>query len=366
LGIVKSPFGNKKMGEACDSLFLRTVNTGFDLFAQKPASWLHKNVRDGNMCKIIGLIAAAFFITGGTVQAQPAQPEKIIIDTDIGDDIDDAFAIALALSSPKMQVLGVSAAFGDTPTRAKLLDRMLNELGRGDIPVAMGAPSNVNLAGFTQRRYALEGSFVRATHPNSVDFVLEQARKYPGQVTLVAIGPLPNIGAMIDKDPAAFRMLKRVVIMGGSIRTMTDPYGVAAPIAPHPEWNIKNDIASAQKLFAAGLPLSVMPLDSTANLKLHEVARTALFARGRTGTNILAGLYYEWSAATRAATPTLYDPMTIASLLEPSLCPLTAMHIRLDDAGNTLEEPGAANAQVCLHSDAEAFLRFYVKRVAGH
>ncbi len=262
-------------------------------------------------------------------------------------------------------MLGVSASFGDTVTRAKMLDRMLGELGRGDIPVAMGAPAAVNLGAFTQRRYAEGGAFARATHPASVDFVLDQARKFPGQVTLVAIGPLPNIGAMIDKDPAAFRKLKRVVIMGGNIGALADPYGVAAPIAPHPEWNIKNDIASAQKLFTAGVPLIVMPLDSTANLKLHEVARTALFAHGTMLTNILAGLYYEWSAATRAATPTLYDPMALASLLDPSLCPLTPMHIRVDDAGNTLAEPGPPNAQVCLHSDADAFLRFYVKRVAG-
>ncbi|HEY1877029.1 MAG TPA: nucleoside hydrolase, partial [Rhizomicrobium sp.] len=214
-------------------------------------------------------------VLGTGVQAQPTR-EKIIIDTDIGDDIDDAFAVALALSSPELDVLGFSAAFGDTTTRAKMLDRMLGELGHGDIPVAMGTPVDVNRNAFTQRRYAEGGQFARASHPNSVDFVLGQARKNPGQITLVAIGPLPNVGAMIDKDPAAFRLLKRVVIMGGSIRTMEDPYGVAPPIAPHPEWNIKNDIASAKKLFQSGVPLYVMPLDSTANLKLYEVARTAL------------------------------------------------------------------------------------------
>ena len=317
------------------------------------------------MRKTIGIVAAAFLIACGAAQAQPPR-EKIIIDSDIGDDIDDAFALGLALSSPEFDIVGVSASFGDTPTRAKMLDRMLGELGRGDIPVAMGAPANVNLTAFTQRRYAEGGAFARASHPSAVDFVLDQARKYPGEITLVAIGPLPNIGAMIDKDPAAFRKLKRVVIMGGNIRTMTDPYGVAAPIAPHPEWNIKNDIASAQKLFTVGVPLTVMPLDSTANLKFHEVARTALFAHGTMLTNILAGLYYEWSAATRSPTPILYDPMTLASMLEPSLCPLTPMHITVDEAGNTRETPGAPNAQVCLHSDADAFLRFYVKKVAGH
>jgi len=154
--------------------------------------------------------------------------------------------------------------------------------------------------------------------------------------------------------------------MGGSIRTMIDPYGVAEPIAPHPEWNTKNDIASTRKLLDSGVPVSVLPLDSTANLKMHEVARTALFAHGSMLTNILAGLYYEWSAATRSPTPTLFDPMTLASMLEPSLCPMTPMHLTVDEAGNTKETPGAPNAQVCLHSDADAFLHFYVKRVAGH
>ena len=314
---------------------------------------------------IIGMAVAAFLIAGSAVQAQPKQ-EKIIIDSDIGDDIDDAFAVALALSSPEFDVLGFSAAFGDTPARAKMFDRMLGELGHSDIPVAMGAPADVNRNAFTQRAYAEGGAFARASHPGSVDFVLGQARKYPGQVTLVAIGPLPNVGAMIDKDPAGFRLLKRVVIMGGSIRTLEDPYGVTPPIAPHPEWNIKNDIAGAKKLFQSGVPLSVMPLDSTANLKLHEVARTAIFSHGSMMTNILAGLYYEWSAATRAVTPTLYDPMTLASMLDPSLCPTTRMHISVDDAGNTKETPGAPNADVCLHSDDDAFLHFYVKRVTGH
>jgi len=314
------------------------------------------------MRKIIGAIVAALILAGGAAQAR----EKIIIDSDIGDDIDDAFALGLALSSPEFEILGVSASFGDTPTRAKMFDRMLGELGRSDIPVAMGTPANVNLAAFTQRRYAEGGQFARATHPHAVDFILDQARKYPGEITLVAVGPLPNVGAMIDKDAASFRKLKRVVIMGGNVRPLLDPYGVAAPIAPHPEWNIKNDITSAQKLFNSGVPLMVMPLDSTANLKMNEVARTALFAHGSMLTNILAGLYYEWSAATRSPTPIQYDPMTLAALLEPSLCPLTPMHLTVDDAGNTKETPGASNAQVCLHSEADAFFHFYVKKLTAH
>lgn len=308
--------------------------------------------------------ALAALAIATAAMAQPAR-EKIIIDTDVGDDIDDAFALGLALSSPEFEIIGLSASFGDTATRARMLDRMLAELGRSDIPVVMGTPVDVNRNAFTQRRYAEGGAVAARPHGSSVDFVLEQARKFPGQVTLVAVGPLPNVGAMIDRDIASFRKLKRVVIMGGNIRAQIDPYGRAAPIAPHPEWNIKNDIRSAQKLFGAGVPLVVMPLDSTANLKMHEVARSALFSNGSTLTNILAGLYYQRSVATRSPTPIQYDPMTLASMLEPSLCPLTPMHITVDDAGNTIETPGTPNAQVCLHSDADAFLQFYVRRVTA-
>src|SRR5437899_8047124 len=84
---------------------------------------------------------------------QTTSPEKIIIDTDIGDDIDDAFAVALALRSPELQILGITTTFGDTETRAKLLDRFLAEVGRPDIPVAAGAPTPPK-GTFTQRPYA--------------------------------------------------------------------------------------------------------------------------------------------------------------------------------------------------------------------
>jgi quinoprotein glucose dehydrogenase len=285
-------------------------------------------------------------------------PEKIIIDTDIGDDIDDAFALALALRSPEVQILGVTTTFGDTETRAKLADRLLGEAGRHNIPVAAGAPTPVKST-FTQRAYAEGGHFARASHPAAVDFVREQIRRYPGEVTLVAIGPLMNVGALIQKDPETFRKLRRVVMMGGSIeRGYGDPYG--APTAPQPEWNILNDVSSAQKLFAAGVPIYVMPLDST-QLKMDEVKRAFLFRQGTPLTDALTLLYHEWGQET----PTLFDPMTIAYIVKPELCPVQPMHIRVDEKGLTRPEPGAPNAEVCLHSDPEAFFRFYLGRVAA-
>jgi inosine-uridine nucleoside N-ribohydrolase len=284
-------------------------------------------------------------------------PEKIIIDTDIGDDVDDAFALALAVRSPELQILGVLTTFGDTETRAKVTDRFLREVGRAEIPVLAGKPTTSKMP-MSQRRYA-ENHFAKSSHGEAVEFLLEQIRKYPAEITLVAIGPLMNEGAAIDKDPVTFRKLKRVVLMGGSIRKGYGDLGYTPPVPPMPEWNILNDVASAQKLFAAGVPLFVMPLDST-QLKMDEVKRAFLFSQGTAVTDQLTILYQLWGQET----PTLFDPMTVAFVLKPELCPVQGMHIRVDEKGYTREEPGAANAEVCLDSNAEDFFRFYLKRVA--
>ena len=300
-----------------------------------------------------------FVLCVGSVWAQGAR-EKIIIDTDIGDDVDDAFALALAVKSPELEILGVTTTFGDTETRARITDRLLGELGRGDIPVLAGKATATKNP-MSQRRYAEGGKFAKAAHGDAVEFLLEQIRKYPGEIILIAIGPLMNVGAAIEKDAATFRKLKRVVLMGGSVRRGYGDLGYTTAVPPMPEWNILNDVGSAQKLFAAGVPLFVMPLDST-QLKLDEVKRAFLFSQGTAVTDQLAVLYHLWGQET----PTLFDPMTIAFVLKPELCPVTGLHIRVDEKGFTREEAGAINAQVCLDSNAEDFFRFYLRRVAGN
>lgn len=285
--------------------------------------------------------------------------EKIIIDTDIGDDVDDAFAVALALRSPELQILGITTTFGDTQTRAKLADRLLGETGHPDIPVAVGTPTKVNNT-FTQRAYAEGGHFARASHPKAVEFILDQIRRNPGQITLIAIGPLVNVGQLIDQDAKTFSKLRRVVLMGGSIARRYGDLGYAPDRGPEAEWNIKNDIPAAQKLFASGVPIYMMPLDST-QLKLDEVKRDILFQAGTPLTDALTLLYHEWGQQT----PTLFDVMTIAYILNPKLCPTKPLHISIDEQGFTRVAPGTPNAEVCLDSDPEAFFRFYIPRVSG-
>ena len=306
----------------------------------------------------VWLLLVCSFLCLGSVAGWAQAREKIIIDTDIGDDVDDAFALALAVKSPEFEILGVTTTFGETELRAKLVDRFLGEVGRADIPVTAGKPTAATA--MSQRRYADGGHFAKSSHGDAADFLLDWIRKHPGEITLIAIGPLMNVGAAIDRDAATFRKLKRVVIMGGSIRKGYGDYGYNEHVPPSPEWNILNDVPSAQKLFDSGVPLFVMPLDST-QLKLDEVKRAFLFTRGTALTDQLAILYHLWTQET----PTLFDPMAVAFALKPELCPVTALHIRVDSKGFTREEPGTPNAQVCLQSNPEVFFQFYLRRVGG-
>src|SRR5580698_8605997 len=129
------------------------------------------------VARMCWILFAALLLVSGAGWAQTAA-EKIIIDTDIGDDVDDAFALALAVRSPELEVLGVSTTFGDTEARAKIVDRFLGEVGRGEVPVLAGKAAATKNP-MSQRRYG-ESRFAKNSHGDAVEFLLEQIRKYPG------------------------------------------------------------------------------------------------------------------------------------------------------------------------------------------
>ncbi|HSC44196.1 MAG TPA: nucleoside hydrolase [Candidatus Acidoferrum sp.] len=309
-------------------------------------------------------ILAGIFPAPAAAQPGPAAPPsaKIILDTDIGDDIDDAFALALALRSPEVELVGITTAWGDTLLRARLVQRFLKESGADPVPVLAG-PRTKSTTGFSQSAWAEQES-ASTTQPGAVEFLLSQAAKSPGQITLVAIGPLTNIGAAIDNDPAAFRKFKRVVLMGGSIRRGYGDLGYSRDRGPEPEYNIYSDVPAAQKLFASGIPIFLMPLDST-QLLLDENKRTLLYATGSPMTNSLAALYFQWVKQTRTPTATLFDAMAVAYAVDPKLCPVKPFHITVDEKGMTRPAAGKPNVSACLNSDSEQFFHFLLPRLMG-
>ncbi|HSY71188.1 MAG TPA: nucleoside hydrolase [Alloacidobacterium sp.] len=302
-----------------------------------------------------------WFLSTGAARAlaQPSARQKVIIDTDIGDDIDDAFAVGLALSSPELKILGITSAWGDTELRSRMVDRLLCETGRSDIPVKTGIKT-ASKATFSQEAWARAGKL--RSHGDAVGFLLEQIRKNPGEITLIAIAPLTNIGAAVDRDPGTFKKLKRVVLMGGSVRRGYDEFGLAVARPPEAEYNMAMDPAAAQKLFGSGVPVYMMPLDST-QLKLDEVRRAMLSTVSTPLTDSLQVLTAEWQRMTHQTTPTMFDVVAVAYAVNPELCPATPLHIEVDDAGNTRERPGDANVHVCLNSDSDRFFQFLMPRL---
>lgn len=289
-------------------------------------------------------------------QKRPIQP--VIIDTDIGDDIDDAFALAYALNTPSFRILGVTTTFGDTELRAHIVTHLLDDARRTGIPVAAGTPTPPK-ATDSQADYGHADKHPDAPQ-TAVDFLLQQARTSPGHVTLITIGPLMNIGAAIDRDPAAFRKLKRVVVMGGSIaRSYKKPDG-SSTTTPSAEWNILNDPASARKLLNSGVPIYLMPLDSTQILFTPEL-QAQILGQPNKLLQALAELARE--AHRRII---LYDPATVAFADNPSFCPTQPMHIEVDDKGYTRQTPGKPNANVCVKSDEAAFLKLLTDRLTTH
>jgi purine nucleosidase len=326
-----------------------------------------RQTRATSAAVMVALALMAACGSGGRRLAAQSTPEsgvqKIILDSDIGDDIDDAFALALAETSPKLQLLGVTTAWGNTALRAQLTARFLRETGHGDIPVYAGPATRASSA-FTQAKWAEAGPKPANGWPDAVDFILDTIRRYPGQITLVSIAPFTNVGAVIERDPATFRKLKRVIIMGGSLRRGYGDLGYLPDHGPEPEYNIMMDIPAAQKLFTSGVPLYVMPLDST-QLKLDEVLRGILFSQDTRVTDALVSLYEEWAASTQNPTPTLFDAMAVAAAIDPSLCPTEPMHVEVDSKGFTRETSGPPNANVCLASDSDRFFHFYIPAVLG-
>ena len=204
----------------------------------------------------------------------PAAP--VIFDTDIGTDIDDAYALAALLQRADLEVLGVTTVSSDAVARARLAAKLLHVAGGKwtQMPVYAGISTPTQYmkqvewaAGFTARR--------ACTTSGGVEFMRREINARPGEITLIAVGELTNIAALLESEPGIGRKIRAIALMGGSVYR-----GYAPGSKPEPEWNIKSNAKAAQVVFSPGVPLLVAPLDSTADLKLTPEMRVQIFTRG--------------------------------------------------------------------------------------
>ena len=252
--------------------------------------------------------------------------QKIIIDTDPGQD--DAVAILLALASPEIEVLGLTCVAGNVPLALTAKNaRIICELaGRPDLPVYAGCdrPLKRDLvtAEHVHGKTGLDGiALPDPTMPlaesHAVDFLIETLRREPaGSVTLCPIGPLTNIATALHRAPEIAGRIRQIVLMGGA-------YFQVGNITPAAEFNIYVDPEAADIVFRSGIPLVVMPLDVT-----HKAltTRPRIEAFRTLGTRVGEAVAswtdfferFDMEKYGSEGAP-LHDPCTIAWLLRPDL-----------------------------------------------
>ncbi len=283
-------------------------------------------------------------------QAPPSSarpPIPVILDTDIGDDIDDTWALVLALKSPELDVRLVVTDFGNTEHRAKLVARVLELAGRTDIPIGVGvkesdeeSPQADWVRGFDLARYP--GRILK----DGVQALVETAMAAKEPMTLVAIGPPPNLKAALEREPRIAGKL-RLSGMYGSLHR-----GYDGKPRPEPEWNVKARPAAARALLAAPWADAILtPLDTCGRVQLtgERYARVRAskdpLVRGLMDAYAAWCRHRDWCARdpgfVTAKSSTLFDPVAVYLAISRDLVKTERAGVRVTEEGMTLPDPAA-------------------------
>jgi inosine-uridine nucleoside N-ribohydrolase len=307
------------------------------------------------------LLAALLALVTLAAPARAAEKVPVLIDTDIGSDIDDAFALALAVAAPEIDLVGVTTVGSAPDDRAWLVCRFLTQVGAKNVPVALGdaPPEKTQIDWQIQYRRHPAAIFNRTAKPvkeSAHQLMAKLARQHDGKLVVVGLGPLTNVAKFIKEHPDEAKKVARFVLMAGSVGVGYD--GVPGPDV---EWNVKCDIPAAKAVFASGLPLTVVPLDATYNVKLQKTAREKLFAAHTMLTWQVQNLYELWDKDA----PILFDPVAVAAVFSEKHLTMNDLRLEVSDVGKTLERKGKANARVATAIRVDDFVAWYVDRVRG-
>ncbi len=323
-------------------------------------------------------------------------PTKILMDVDTG--VDDALALMLALRSPELEMIGCTTVAGNVSVEETTRNTLavLELAGRADIPVSRGAARPL-VRRLTTATYfhgphgmgqlELPEPTAKPVVPLAPKFLIDMAERYPGELTVIAVGPLTNLAMALLLDPHFGRKLKRLIIMGGAVRTP----GNITPVA---EANFYNDPEAAQAVMNSGAAITLVGLDVTnlALLRWREIAhleaqRESLSPIAAASLELLRYYSRVYGVDNGAR---LHDPLAVGVAIRPELVQTERMQVDVetqgkftrgqsvgynqmavdlvenkgeyDDAiGIRLEHP--SNAEVCLQLDVPGFIKMFRERL---
>ncbi|MEM7241016.1 MAG: nucleoside hydrolase [Pseudomonadota bacterium] len=303
--------------------------------------------------------------------------EKLIIDTDPG--VDDAMAIFFAMLHPEIELVGLTAIFGnvtvDIATRNAIA---LSEIGKTPVPVARGAdaPLTIKPNPVSDYVHGAEGFGDIPPHPikgaavdqTAAAFIVDEINKAPGEITLCPIGPLTNIALALQLDPSIASKVKRVVIMGGA-------YPMAGNVTDYAEANIWNDPHAADQVFAADWPLTMIGLDVTSQV----ICTRDDFAQAAKSAPILGGFlakaadfyirFYEEHVDVQGCY--LHDPAAVIACVRPDLFTLENHAIEVKLSGERIgqtalaDDPARVTSQIGAKIDGDKVKALFLDTIAS-
>ncbi len=330
-----------------------------------------KVVRRATLAALLLFAIRAVDLPDGRAHEQPGKPKApgipVILDTDIGTDIDDTWALALLLSLPELDLKLVVTDHGDTVTRARVVAKILQASGRTDIPIGIGLRGKP--VPVPQRDWV--GDYDLAHYPgvvfqDGVSALIDLVMKSPEKVTLIVIGPTPNIGEALKRQPAIAGRA-RVFAMSGSVDMGYD--GNPKPAA---EYNVKEDPAATRAMYEAGWEVTIAPLDTAGTIRLKGELYQQVLSCPKPLIRALIGNYRAWAKNvnwTRAdpdrQSSTLFDALAVALVGWPSFCVVEAVPLEVTDDGFTRRKPGAKQIRAALRwKDRDGFENWLATRLA--
>jgi purine nucleosidase len=290
---------------------------------------------------------------------------KVLLDTDIGTDVDDAVCLAYLLSHPDCELLGITTVTGEAEKRASLASVLCQAVGR-DIPIYPGAdrPMQGEQRQSIARQAAALPRWPHETHfpmNQAADFLADTIRSQPGQVTLLTIGPLTNVGMLFSAYPDVAALLAGLVMMGGN-------FDEAGPEAGRIEWNIAGDSQASEIVYRSAvrlhrsLGLNVTQRVMMSSEDVREKFTAPLLRPVLDMAEIWFADFYPFI--------TYHDPLAAATIFEPDLCSYEQGTVRLDNTdmtGKTIWQPGDADEphQVAITVDVDRYFQHFFSVVGS-
>ena len=331
-------------------------------------------------------LAVLVFALPLTVSSQDRIP--IIFDTDfVMPPHDDSMALMLALQSPEFEILGITTVAGNESLERANSDvlRMLEIANQPDIPVYVGAdmPLVHDKSDFAVRKYGRwysdeapepPGGYAskQAEDESAVSFIVRTVMDRPGEVTIVAIGPLTNIAQAIRAEPRFAENVKRLVIMGGAIALLPDGAG---NITPNAEFNFWVDPEAAYVTLRAGIPIELSPLNVSRKSALTKDWYEKMVAVSNPLTELLKETLGKRFETDPARSWFMYDQIAVASIIDPTLVTSEELYVDVNiDHGISYgvsvggreiwpHAEGAAKMNVQYDLDWPRFIDMFIERV---